>query len=211
MARELPVFSTTPVAPSASARKGDVSLGLWIELVTVLWMAIGASVAITVGFATRSVSLQGFGIDSIVELIAGGILLWRLLVEQRGGAGSRIEEAVRRASWVTAISLFALAVYIVSDSAFTLITQTRPESSWWAVGLAVAAAIIMPGLAQGKLRVAKRIGSGALKADAACSVTCAYMSLTLLAGLLLNRIFGWWWADPLAALCANYFLCPVEP
>ena len=72
--------------------------------------------------------------------------------------------------------------------------------------LAVAAAIIMPGLAQGKLRVAKRIGSGALKADAACSVTCAYMSLTLLAGLLLNRIFEWWWADPLAALVLIYFL-----
>ena len=206
MARPLPVLNVRSVSQPASTRKGDVRLGVWIELVTILWMAIEASVAITVGFATRSVSLQGFGIDSIVELIAGGILLWRLLVEQRGGAGSRIEEAERRASWVTAISLFALAVYIVSDSALTLITQTRPESSWWGVSLAVAAAIIMPGLAQGKLRVAKRIGSGALKADAACSVTCAYMSLTLLAGLLLNRIFEWWWADPLAALVLIYFL-----
>lgn len=169
-------------------------------------MTIEASAAITVGFATHSVSLQGFGIDSIVELIAGGILLWRLLVEQRGGAVSRIEEAERRASWVTAISLFALAAYIVGDSALSFLTQTRPESSWWGVGLAVAATIIMPLLWQGKLRVAKRIGSAALKADAACSVTCAYMSLTLLAGLLLNRIFGWWWADPLAALVLIYFL-----
>src|SRR5260221_603129 len=161
---------------------------------------------ITVGFATRSVSLQGFGMDSIVELIAGGILLWRLLVEQRGGAVSRIEEAERRASWVTAISLFALAAYIVGDSALTFITQTRPESSWWGVGLAVAAAIIMPLLWQSKLRVARRIRSAALKADAACSVTCAYMSLTLLVGLFLNRIFGWWWADPLAALVLIYFI-----
>ncbi len=64
----------------------------------------------------------------------------------------------------------------------------------------------MPLLWQGKLRVAKRIGSAALRADAACSVTCAYMSLTLLAGLLLNRLFGWWWADPLAALALVYFL-----
>ncbi len=181
-------------------------LGVWIELVTILWMTIEASVAITVGFATRSVSLQGFGIDSIVELIAGGILLWRLLVEQRGGAVSRIEEAERRGTFVTALSLFALAAYIVGDSASAFITQTRPESSWWGVGLAVAAAIIMPLLWQGKLRVAKRIGSAALKADAACSVTCAYMSLTLLAGLLLNRTFGWWWADPLAALVLVYFL-----
>jgi divalent metal cation (Fe/Co/Zn/Cd) transporter len=206
MARELPVFTSASVSQPASTRKGDVRQGVWIELATILWMTIEASVAITVGFATRSVSLQGFGMDSIVELIAGGILLWRLLIEQRGGAVSRIEEAERRASWVTAISLFALAAYIVGDGAFTLITQTRPVSSWWGVGLAVAAAIIMPLLWQGKLRVAKRIGSAALKADAACSVTCAYLSLTLLAGLLLNRIFGWWWADPLAALVLIYFL-----
>jgi divalent metal cation (Fe/Co/Zn/Cd) transporter len=206
MAQQLPVLNARSVLQPASARKSDVRLGVWIELVTILWMTIEASVAIPVGFANRSVSLQGFGIDSIVELIAGGILLWRLLVEQRGGSVERVKEAERRASWVTAISLFALAVYIVGDSTFTFITQTRPESSWWGVGLAVAAVIIMPLLWQGKLRVAKRIGSAALKADAACSVTCAYMSLTLLAGLLLNRIFGWWWADPLAALVLIYFL-----
>ncbi len=206
MARQFPVLNTAPVAHPASTRKGDVRQGIWIELVTIVWMVIEASVAISVGFVTHSVSLQGFGIDSIVELIAGGILLWRLLVEQRGGSVERIEQAERRASWMTAIGLFALAVYIVGDSAFTFLTQTRPESSWWGVGLAVAAAIIMPLLWQGKLRVAKRIGSAALKADAVCSVTCAYMSLTLLAGLLLNRFFGWWWADPLAALGLVYFL-----
>ncbi len=189
-----------------TTRAGQVRLGVWIELVTIVWMVIEASVALSVGFATRSVSLQGFGLDSIVELIAGGILLWRLLIEQRGGSTERIDVAERRASWVTAISLFALAVYIVGDSAFAFVTRTQPEASWWGVGLALAAAIIMPLLWQGKLRVAKRIGSAALKADAACSVTCAYMSLTLLVGLLLNRLFGWWWADPLAALALVYFL-----
>ena len=189
-----------------TTRAGQVRLGIWIELVTIVWMVIEASVALSVGFATRSVSLQGFGLDSIVELIAGGILLWRLLVEQRGGSTERIEVAERRASWVTAISLFALAVYIVGDSVFAFVTRTQPEASWWGVSLAIAAAMIMPLLWQGKLRVAKRIGSAALKADAACSVTCAYMSLTLLAGLLLNRLFGWWWADPLAALALVYFL-----
>ncbi len=206
MARKLPVLSTQPFALSTSARKGDVSLGIWIELVTIVWMLIEASVAISVGFATRSVSLQGFGMDSIVELIAGGVLLWRLLVEQRGGSIERIEQAERWASWITALSLFALAIYIVGESALAFLTRTRPEASWWGVGLAVAAAIIMPLLWQSKLRIAKRIGSAALKADAACSVTCAYMSLTLLAGLLLNRAFGWWWADPLAALGLVFFL-----
>ncbi len=203
MARQLPILNSAQVA---TTRKDELRLGVGIELVTIVWMTIEAGVAITVGFATRSVSLQGFGIDSIVELIAGGLLLWRLLVEQRGGSVERVEQAERRASWVTAMSLFALAVYITGDSAFSLLTRTRPEASWWGVGLAVAAAIIMPLLWQGKLRVARRIGSAALKADAACSVTCAYMALTLLAGLLLNRFFGWWWADPLAALGLVYFL-----
>jgi len=193
--------STTP-----SVRSREVRLGIWIEVVTVLWMVIEGTVALLVGFTTHSVSLQGFGLDSIIELIAGGILLWRLLVEQQGGSLERIEQAERRASWVTAISLFALSVYLVGSSVLAFISRTKPESSWWGVGLAIAAAIIMPALWQGKLRVAKRIGSAALKADAACSVTCAYMSLTLLVGLLLNRIFGWWWADPLAGLALVYFL-----
>ena len=185
---------------------GQVRLGIWIEVVTIAWMTIEASIAIITGYMTRSVSLQGFGIDSVIELVAGGVLLWRLLVEQRGGASSMIEQAEKRAARVTALSLFALAIYIVGDSAFALITRSRPEASWWGIGLAIAAAIFMPVLWQGKLRVARRIGSAALKADAACSVTCAYMSFTLLAGLLLNRLFGWWWADPLAAFVLVYFI-----
>jgi divalent metal cation (Fe/Co/Zn/Cd) transporter len=206
MARQLPVLAKVPVAQPTSTRRGDIRQGIWIELVTIIWMTIEASCAISVGFATHSVSLQGFGIDSVVELIAGGILLWRLLVEQRRGSVERVEQAERYASWVTAISLLVLAVYIVGDSAFTFIAKTRPESSWWGVGLAIAAAILMPLLWYGKLRIAKRIGSAALKADAVCSLTCAYISLTLLVGLLLNRFFGWWWADPLAALALVYFL-----
>ncbi|HEY4033997.1 MAG TPA: cation transporter [Ktedonobacteraceae bacterium] len=206
MARELPVLNTASVSQPTPTRQSDVRQGSWIELVTILWMIIEGSCAITIGFATHSVSLQGFGIDSVVELIAGGILLWRLLVEQRGGSVKRIEQAERYASWVTAISIFALAAYIVGDSAFAFITRTLPESSWWGVGLALVAAIIMPLLWYSKLQIAKRIGSAALKADAVCSLTCAYISFTLLAGLLLNRFFGWWWADPLAALGLVYFL-----
>jgi divalent metal cation (Fe/Co/Zn/Cd) transporter len=193
-----------PVA--TSPRASYLRLGVWIELVTIVWMTMEAAIALAVGFTTRSVSLQGFGIDSLIELLAGSILLWRLLVESRGGSDSRVEQAERRAAWITAISLFALAVYIVGDSAFALLTRTRPEASWWGIGLAIAAAIFMPLLWQGKLRIARRIHSAALKADAACSVTCAYMSLTLLTGLLLNWFLGWWWADPLAGLVLVYFL-----
>ncbi len=199
MARTLGVAET-------GQRAEQVRLGVWIELAALCWMVIEAAIAISAGFAAHSISLEGFGIDSIIELIAGGILLWRLRVEQRGRSVEAIEQAERRAAWLTAISLFALAAYIVAGSALAFITQSRPEASWWGVGVAIAAAIIMPLLWQGKLRVARRIGSVALKADAACSVTCAYMSLTLLVGLLLNRFFGLWWADPLAALALVYFI-----
>src|SRR5215470_2686511 len=85
---------------------GQVRLGIWIEVVTIAWMTIEASIAIITGYMTRSVSLQGFGIDSVIELVAGGILLWRLQVEQRGGTTGMIEKAERRAAWVTAFSLF---------------------------------------------------------------------------------------------------------
>lgn len=197
---------TAPIQPQFSERRRQLRLGVWIELVTVGWMIIEACIALIAGFITRSISLQGFGIDSVIELISGGILLWRLVVERRGGSGAAVERAERRAAWVTSLSLFALALYIVVASVLTLVLRTRPESSLWGIGLAIAAAIIMPVLWQGKLRVARRIGSAALKADAACSVTCAYMSITLLVGLSLNALFGWWWADPLAALVLVYFI-----
>ncbi|HEU0000080.1 MAG TPA: cation transporter [Ktedonobacteraceae bacterium] len=191
---------------SVDSRAGQVRLGIWIEALSLAWMLIEASIAITAGLIAHSVSLEGFGFDSIVELVAGGVLLWRLLVEQRGGSLASIESAERRAAWITALSLFALALYIVAGSIFSLLTRNHPQISSWGIGLAIAAAIIMPLLWQGKLRVARRIGSAALKADAVCSVTCAYMSFTLLVGLLLNTLFGLWWADSLAALVLVYFI-----
>lgn len=187
-------------------RAGQVQLGIWIEVISLFWMVIEACIAITAGFIARSISLEGFGIDSIIELIAGGVLLWRLLVERRSSSIERIEHAERRAAWITAFSLFGLALYIIASSAFALLTRSRPQVSWWGIGIAIAAAVIMPLLWQGKLRVAKQIGSVALKADAMCSITCAYMSFTLLVGLLLNTFFGLWWADSLAALVLVYFI-----
>ena len=206
MAQQLGVEKEHSTQTHLQSRLGQLRLGIWIELIALFWMVIEASIAITTGFATRSVSLEGFGIDSIIELVAGSILLWRLLVEKRGGSIEVVSHAERRASWITGISLFGLALYIVADSAFAFLTQSHPQVSWWGIGLAIAAAIIMPLLWQGKLRVAKRIGSTALKADAVCSVTCAYMSFTLLFGLLLNTFFGLWWADALAALALVYFI-----
>lgn len=194
------------ISQAKTERQAQIRFGVWIELVAIGWMIVEASVALITGFLTHSVSLQGFGIDSIIELISGGVLLWRLLVEWRGGSDEAVERAERRAAWVSALSLFALALYIVVASLLAFALRTRAESSAWGVGLAIAAVVIMPLLWQRKLHIARHIGSAALKADAACSVTCAYMSITLLIGLLLNALFGWWWADPLAALILVYFI-----
>ena len=109
--------------PSNSSRISQLRLGIWIELVTIVWMMVEAAVALGVGFTTHSVSLQGFGMDSLIELLAGGILLWRLSVEQRGGTTKRVEQAERRAAWVTALGLFALSVYIIADSALASLSK----------------------------------------------------------------------------------------
>jgi divalent metal cation (Fe/Co/Zn/Cd) transporter len=190
----------------AQGHQHQLTLGIWIEVVALLWMVIEATISLIVGYYTHSVSLQGFGLDSIIELISGGVLLWRLLVEQRGHNAETVERVEHVAAWIAALGLFALALYIVAESAWTFWTRSHSQTSWWGMGLALAAAVIMPVLWQGKLRVAERIGSAALKADAMCSATCAYMSLTLLIGLGLNALFGWWWADPLAALALVYFI-----
>jgi divalent metal cation (Fe/Co/Zn/Cd) transporter len=205
MAQQVQATSDKTLAQKRN-RAGQVRLGVWIELISLFWMVIEACIAITAGFIAHSVSLEGFGIDSIIELIAGGVLLWRLLVERHGGSVEKVEYAERRAAWITAFGLFGLALYIIASSAYALLTQSRPQVSWWGTGLAIAAAIIMPLLWQGKLQVARQIGSAALKADAMCSITCAYMSFTLLVGLLLNTFFGLWWADSLAALVLVYFI-----
>ncbi len=194
-------------SPSASlSRRTDLRLGIAIEIVTILWMLAEAAIALIAGFAARSASLESFGLDSVIELVGGGVLLWRLLAEQRGSAGEALEQVERRASRIVGWALYALAAYILLNAAFSLLTRNHPDENWAGLALAVAAALVMPILWRVKLTVARRIGSAALRADAACSVTCAYMSLVLLLGLGVTRAFGWWWADALASLGLLYFV-----
>lgn len=188
------------------ARRADLRLGIAVEVVTILWMLAEALVALIAGFAAHSASLESFGLDSVIELVSGGVLLWRLLAEQGGRAGETLERVERRASRIVGLALYALAAYILLNAAFSLLTRAHPDESWAGLALALAAAVVMPILWRVKLRVARRIESAALRADAACSVTCAYMSLVLLLGLALTRVFGWWWADALASLGLLYFV-----
>ncbi|MGI8913356.1 MAG: cation transporter [Chloroflexota bacterium] len=191
---------------AAETRDGQVRAGLRVEVITIAWMVIEATVAIGAGVVARSVLLTAFGIDSVIELVSGGVLLWRLMVEATGTSMERVERAENRAAWVTGISLALLSVYVVAMAVLAVVTRTRSETSFVGIGLAVVAVIGMPVLARAKRQIAAQIGSAALRGDAACSITCAYMAGTLLVGLLLNALFGWWWADSLAAFALVYWL-----
>lgn len=145
--------------------------------------------------------MLGFGIDSFVETASGAVVGWRLLEELRVQSSDRAQQIERRASRIAGGLLLAVAVYIVIDAIRRLIGfGGEPTESIVGIVLTAISLVLMPLLARAKLRTARGLGSRALRADAYETITCAWLSLTTLAGLALNAAFGWWWADPLAAL-----------
>jgi divalent metal cation (Fe/Co/Zn/Cd) transporter len=198
----------TPISLTPLRRKGDLQAGVRIEIVTVVWMTVEALIAIAAGILARSVLLTAFGFDSVIELVSGGALLWRLATEARGRSLARVERAENRAAWIAGIGLVLLCVYVVATSALSLWSYNHPDRSLVGIGLAMVALVLMPVLVWQKRRIAARINSPALRADAACSLTCAYMAATLLVGLALTALFGWWWTDALAALALLYWIVP---
>ena len=197
---------TLSTPSSRAARARAIRAGVRVEQITVGWMALEAAVAIGAGVLAHSVLLTAFGLDSVIELITGGVLLWRLSTEARGGTLERVERAENRAAWVTGIALLLLCLYIVASAGVSLWTHRQPESAPVGIALALVALVGMPLLARRKRAIATRIDSAALRGDAACSITCAYMAGTLLVGLVLTAVLGWWWADSVAALALLYWL-----
>jgi divalent metal cation (Fe/Co/Zn/Cd) transporter len=181
-------------------RGADVRLGIRIEVISVAWMVIEMAVSIAAGIAAGSVLLAAFGIDSLIEIVSGAVLLWRLRVESRGGDLERVEGAERRATWIVVVTLGLLSIYVLIAAVVGLLAHSAPESSPLGIAISAAALMFMPYLALTKRRIAKRIDSDALAEDAVNSITCAYMAGTVLAGLLLNALFGWWWVEDAAAL-----------
>ncbi len=189
-----------------TTRARDVQTTLGLEIFNVSYNIVEGILALTLGIAAASLSLEAFGLDSIIEVTASAILIWRLQVERRGGDAEHIERVEQRAEKFVGITLLALAAYVSLLAAYTLFTRQAPGTSVWGIGLAIASLIVMPMLARWKLRLADRIESRALRADAFETIACAYLSGTLLIGLAANYFFGWWWADPIAALVMVYFI-----
>lgn len=181
-----------------AARNRLLRRGIVLEGVTVGYNALEGIIAIFAGLAAGSIALTGFGVDSIIE-VASGVLLWWRLRAELGSAplGPTVE---RRASRGAGVLLLALGVYIFAESARRLILGNRSEVSAVGIVLTGFSLVVMPLLARAKLRVAAKLGSRALRADAHETIVCAWLSAATLLGLGLNAALGWWWADPMAAL-----------
>ena len=180
--------------------------GIRLEAITVVWMTIEGALAIGSGVIAGSILLIAFGLDSVIELISGVLLLWRLSAEAHSNAVERIEHAERRATWLSAILLVLLCLYVTITIVVGLVWRIEPESSMPGILVSLGALIIMPALAHLKRGVNTHLDSAALRADVAESVTCAYMAGTVLSGLALNVAFGWWWAEYVAAAGFLYWL-----
>ena len=180
--------------------KRFVGWGLWLVTGTLAYNVVEAGVAIWAGAEAGSIALFGFGLDSVIEVAAAAVLLWRLSVEARSEDVQRIERAERRVHRVIGLTFLALAAYVIAQAVLTLSSNDQPQASVAGIVLAVASLIVMPLIAWAKLRVAGRLQSAALRAEAKETLACAYLSFALLVGLVLNAAAGWWWADPVVAL-----------
>lgn len=169
-------------------------------------MAVELGVALVAGIAARSVALTSFGVDSGIELVTAAVVLRQLLLYTERTTAEELDRRERQSSRIVGWGLYALIAYIVGIAALGLIAGVRPEASPAGIVLAAAALVVMPILWRWRLSLASKLGSPALKADAACSIICAYLSATLLAGLALNVLFGWWWADTVAALAMIWWI-----
>ena len=186
-----------------STREAMVARGLRLEYFTLGWNLLEALVALVCGVIAGSIALVGFGLDSVVEVSSGSVLLWRLRADRH--AENR-ERAERFAVRLVGVSFLLLALYVAGDAIKTLLRRETPQESIPGIVLAIASLIAMPLLARAKRRVARGLNSGAMQADSRQTDICAYLSAILLGGLLLNAALGWWWADPVAALIMAPFI-----
>jgi divalent metal cation (Fe/Co/Zn/Cd) transporter len=188
--RDLAVAATPP---DRLRRRGLVLAGL-----TIIWNVAEAVVAIAAGLAAGSIALVGFGFDSTIEVLSAWVVVWQFRGELRGGYD---EERERRALRLIACTFFVLAGYVVLESIRDLLI-TGHEANESPVGIALAALslVVMPTLAWAKRRTATELASPTLRADAAETLLCSWLSAALLAGLVVNATLGWWWADPAAAV-----------
>lgn len=176
---------------SSDARAAITRRGRNLEYLTIGWNSLEAVAAIGAGLLAGSIALVGFGFDSVIESLSGAVVLWRLF------AGDAREKIALR---LVGASFLILAAYVGFDAIKSLMLKEPPEASYIGIVIAALSLVVMPILAREKRRVASSLNSRAMLADSRQTDICAYLSAILLGGLVLNATFGWWWADPVAAL-----------
>jgi divalent metal cation (Fe/Co/Zn/Cd) transporter len=185
------------VVSNVVAREALVRRGQVLSRVTLGYNAAEGVAALAAGTVAGSIALVGFGIDSVIEVASSVTALWRLRSDADHEARERTERIAVR---IIGGSLLALALYVSYDATHALWTRETPRKTVAGVVIAALSVAIMPLLARAKRRVANALTSRALSKDATQTDLCAYLSAIVLGGLLLNAMFGWWWADPVAAL-----------
>jgi divalent metal cation (Fe/Co/Zn/Cd) transporter len=188
------VAMATTASRSVTVVSQHIRQGRRLEYITIAWNLLEAVVSLAAGFMAGSISLVGFGVDSVIETASGTVLLWRL---RDGERGLRREAIALR---LIGVCFLALACYVVIDSGKALLLRGAPETSRIGIVIAGMSLIVMPVLARAKRRVAAALSSTALEADSRQTDLCAYLSAILLVGLAANAALGWWWADPVAGL-----------
>src|SRR5947208_2046464 len=185
-------------------RSDDVRYALLLTYITLGWMTIEGAASLLLGWTSKSLLLEVFGIDSVIELFSAAVLLWRLRIEANGTATSEhVNFVERRAARLIGDSLYALIAYVILNSGYGLFIAKRitdTHESVWGILIGLVAKIGMPILAAYKLKVAAHLNSRALRADAIESITCGYLSIVLMIGLAATWLLGWWWLDSVAAL-----------
>ncbi len=196
---ELPVVVHTPsgqvASPSTERHAQLVHRARMLAWFGIGWHVGEAAIAIAAGLAATSIALIGFGADSLVESVAGLIVVWRFAETRKDS-----ERAEKRAQRMIGVSFALIGIYVGVEAVRALLVGTHPEASWVGIGLAAVTLTAMPLLARAKARVGDELHSSATVSEGRQNLLCAYLSAGLLVGLGANALLGWWWADPVTAL-----------
>jgi divalent metal cation (Fe/Co/Zn/Cd) transporter len=179
------------------ARQAIAHRGRHLEYFTIAWNTLEGLIGVGAGLFAGSISLVGFGMDSFIEVTSGATLLWRMSVDKDVERRERNEKLSLR---IVGICFIALALYIAYEAISDLARKSAPAHSIPGIALACVSLVVMPILSRAKKKVGNALGSAAMNADARQTDFCVYLSVILLAGLVLNAALGWWWADSVAAL-----------
>jgi cation diffusion facilitator family transporter len=181
-------------------REANLRRGIRVEIASLVYNILEVIVSVTAGLLTGSAALVSWGLDSIVEAISAGTLLWRLRGEHNGADRRTILHRKKVALSVVAAAFWIVVAAILYEAISAFVSQKAPGFNWWGIAILIVSLVVNPFLAWGKFRYGKRLDAPALKYDAKDTLICQYQTAVVLIGIGLTQWFGLWWADPVAAL-----------